>query len=145
MSDQTEDIADALVTFVQGLADESPPISMIADVRKTDNPLGELSGEIGNLTVLFHGMEEEEELLTRGGTSRQLYTVAMLVARKLTTEMTREKLAGYVTELKNAIRGISMAGYAYNEQRQAVKYDPVQRLELGQFLSVVHFTYAGFA
>lgn len=144
MSDPAEDIASALVTFIETLDEESTPsVSMVAVVRKTDNPLGDLSGDVGTLTVLLHPLAESEERIGRGQ-FQEIYTVALLVCRKLTSEYTREALAGYVRDLRNALRDRAMAGYGYVEALTAVKFDPVQRHEMLQFLSVVHLSYTGF-
>lgn len=142
MNDPAEDICDALVEFVQAL--ESPDVSLNAQVRKTDNPLGELEYENTDLTVLFHVFSEESTKTGRN-TFQEDFTIAMLVVRKVDSGFTRGVLAKFVREIKAAVRGVKMAGWTFSADETPVKFDAQQMKDLRQFVSIVHFTYTGFA
>jgi len=142
VNDPAEEITDALVEYVNGL--ESPDVSLTAQVRKTDNPLGELEFENTDLTVLFYAAEESATKAGRN-TFQEDFTIAMLVVRKMDVEFTRPVLARFVRELKRAVRGVKMAGYTLSMDDTPVKMDPTHRKELNQFVSVSHFVYTGFA
>ena len=145
MNDPADEITDALVEFVKELSQTSDPsVSLIAKVRKTDNPLGELEHETTDLTVLFHPFSAAAEKSGRG-TFQEDLTITMLVVRKMTSEFTMGKLLRYVREVKVAIRGRKMAGFTHSADDTPVYFDAEQRKTLGQFASVSHFMYTGFA
>ena len=141
MTDPAEDICEAAVEYALSLT--APTVSLTAKIRQTDNPLGEIEFENTDLTVLFHVASEEA---TKQGKAAWLedFTISMLVVRKLAPEFPMARLMRYVRELKAAFRGHKLAGYTFSRDETPVKFDAIQRKELGQFVSISKFTYTGF-
>mgnify|MGYP007071638828 CR=1 FL=1 len=141
MTDPSEDICDALVTFARALT--APDVSLTAaEVRKSDNPLKELDGDQPLLKVFFHASSEDAERIGRGAEVLEHFVITMLVVRKLNAEFTKQVLAIYTRELKAAIRGQRMAGYPQTAEATPVKVDSQQIFDRQQFCSITEFTYS---
>ena len=143
MTDPTEDICDALVTFVNGLTVPTS-LSLAVAASKPANPKAELKREHADLQVLFVPYAEEEEKIGRGGQVLELFQISMMVIRKIDQAFTRIALSQLVRELRAEIRtGGKMAGYTYSHGETVTKFDLTQLDEQGQFLSIARFSYAG--
>lgn len=145
--DPAEDIADALVDYVNALRSQDPnPLSLTCQASNPDDPKKELEFEHQTIQVFFVPFGEEEEKIGRGSTATErqpvldTQVVDMLVVRKMTPEFTRRRLGGFVREIKDQIRGVRMAGYVYSTAETVLKFD-LERLNVGQFCSVVRINY----
>lgn len=136
--DPAEEIADALVETINGLA-----LSLSVIATKPDDPLGELTLEHPNLQVLVFPFGEVTTRLDRGGGVLEQLTITLLVVRSLSAEFTRDRLERFTRELKAALRGKKMAGWTWSAEETASKFDLAQLHEQNQFVSIVRETYIG--
>lgn len=137
MSDPGEQIADAVVSYLRAVT----TFSLQAEIRKAESPLEELQYEHQQLAVLVYPSSEEAEKAGRGGQCLEGFTVSLLVVRKLTSELTKQRLSEFTREVKTALRGQSQAGYTWSREATTTRADPVQLKELSQFCGVVEITY----
>lgn len=146
MPDPGEEICDALVEFLRGLQTIgenplAPEVSLKANIRKTDNPLGELEHEVVELTALLYPSAEAAEKRGRGGECMEEFTISMLVVRKMDDQFTRSRLSQFCRELKKRVRGVRMAGYIWAAEETTQKYDIAMAQNPGTFASVTDFHY----
>lgn len=147
-ADPVEDIADALVTFLNDDKSEwgEQPEIVFTAVKNAD-PTKELTVEnLATTQVFVAPYGETGQKIGRGGQALETYQVFLLVVRGITTEFTRTKLAEFVRQLKLAIRkGGKMAGYHWRGDETTAKYQLEALTQVNHFASSIRFDYSGTA
>lgn len=142
MTDPTEDIADAIVIYINH-PDRQAAFSFRFVASNPPEPSREMETELEGLRVLAFPYGDEAERIGRGGQAAENYLVTVMVMRKITDTITRARLLGLVREIRLAIRHAQMAGYSWTADETITKYDPEQLRSSGTFTSVFRTTFAG--
>lgn len=143
MSDPTEDICDAIVTFLNAAQEEEPnPFGVMEfTASKPADPLGELDSVQHETQVYLVPIAESEEKIGRYK-AMEVHQASLWIARSMVESPTRASLSGLVRDIKKVLRGRKMATYTFSLIETASKFDP-ERLHKGQFFSVLVATYRG--
>lgn len=142
-ADPVEDIADALVTFLENAENWSAPPSLKFTVIKDATPEIHLE-KIKTTTVFVIPFGEAAEKIGRGGQALETYQVFTMVYRPMDSEFTRQLLSKLSRELKLAIRGATrMAGCVWTGDETSVKFNPQVGKDSKAFVDGTQFSYAG--
>jgi hypothetical protein len=144
-ADPVEDIADAMVTFLNGAAswDDEPSFKFTAE--KSDSAIGKVYKEKQTtLKVLVVPWGEAAEKIDRGGKALESYLVQLVIVRQMDADFTRAKLAVFARELKIAIRhNRRLAGYPWSGDETVMKFDSIALAEMNNFATATQFNFAG--
>lgn len=144
-ADPVEDIADALVAFLEDAENWTPPPSIAFEVEKDATPDAKLEKEkLRQSKVFVVPFGETAEKIGRGGQALEVYQVFVVFARAMDNDFTRPKLAKWAREVKLAIRSATrMAGYAWAGDDTTVKLNTPLARENDVFVSGVLLSYSG--
>ncbi len=142
-ADPVEDIADALVTFLENAANWSEPPSLEFEVIKDATPELHLE-KIKSTTVFVIPFGEAAEKIGRGGQALETYQVFTMVYRPMDSTIGRTELANFSRQLKLAIRKQGrMAGFSWSGDETSVKFNPQVGKDSKAFVDGTQFNYAG--
>lgn len=147
-ADPVEDIADALVEFLNGDKSEwleQPDIAFVA--VKDSDPTQRLTVEnLSSVQVFVVPFGETAQKIGRGGQALETYQVFLLVVRGVNGQFTRSRLAEFARQLKLAVRrGGKMAGYHWRGDETTAKYQLEALQQVDHFASSVRFDFSGTA
>jgi hypothetical protein len=144
-ADPVEDIADAMVTFLDGAASWEDPPSLTFNAEKSDSAIGKVYKEKQTtLKVLVVPWGEAAEKIDRGGKAIESYQVELVIIRQMDTEFTRAKLSVFARELKIAIRhNKRLAGFPWIGDETVMKFDTIALAEMKNFATATRFNFSG--
>lgn len=144
-ADPVEDIADALVAFLEGAPSWSEPPSIVFEVVKDATPDEKLKKEeLRKSKVFVVPYGETAEKIGRGGQALEVYQVFLVFARAMDADFTQPKLAKWAREVKLAIRkSPRMAGHPWAGDDTTVKLNTPLAREADVFVSGVMLSYSG--
>lgn len=143
-ADPVEDIADAMVTFLNGAPNWSEPPTLKFNAEKSDSAFGKVYKERQvALQVLVVPWGEAAEKIGRGGQALESYQVELVIIRLLDAEWTRTRLSVFARQLKLAIRrNVRLGGYVWSGDETVTKFDPIALAEMNQFATATRFNFA---
>lgn len=148
MSDPVEDIADAMVDFLNGSKTgwpQEPTISFSA--VKTADPTPFLQVEKLSTTQVFViPFGESYQRTDRGGGGMETYSVFLLIVREVNKTFTMEKLGLFARQLKLAIRkNRRIGGYVFSRDETTFKYQMEALQQYNHFANSTRFDFIGMA
>lgn len=143
-ADPVEDIADALVTFLEGAPNWTPPASMNFVVEKNATPEEKLYKEKQKTLIAFVvPFGETAQKIGRGGEALEVYQVYVVISRELNADFTRQNLSLFAREVKLAIRkNRRMAGCVWSGDQTDQKYNATLLMDHNTFVCSMRFDFA---
>lgn len=149
--DPCEDIADAMVEFLNGSKAQWNP-QFVSSIKfqavKSSDPTPDLQVE-EKLRTLQHFVipfGERATKIDRGGKCLEVYSVFLLIVGQLHDDMTRTELARHTRKLNLAIRHQSrMAGYPFNGYDTTAKYELEVLRQINHFANSTRFDFTGIS
>lgn len=144
-ADPVEDIADAMVTFLNGAAGWADPPSLTFAAEKSDSAIGKVYKEKQvAIKVLVVPWGEAAEKIGRGGQGLESYQVEIVIVRQLDADFTRQSMSRFARELKLAVRhAVRIGGYPWIGDETVMKFDTIALAEMGNFATATRFSFAG--
>lgn len=124
MEDPVEDVADAMVAFLENAPNWDVPPEIAFAVKKHATPEVELEKVVGT-TCYVVPFSEAGQRISRGGKYLEKYNVFLMFVRKLSTDFTREKLSKLERHVAVVVRQQRrLAGFPISEVETTVKMNP---------------------
>lgn len=148
MIDPVEEIADAMVAFLNGSKagweEELRPDINFEAVKNADPNASLQIEHLSNLQVFVVPFGERATKIDRGGKCLEVYSVFLLVVRRIDTDFTRKVLSLLSRQLNLAIRhAIRMDGYPFNGYDTTAKYELEVLKQTEHFANSTRFDFLG--